>query len=136
MENKDTLLGPQYVGIAVSQARKARGWSQEELAKTAGLTPATISELERGKRSARHSTLRRIASAMNLDLGALVRGELLEKTDSAQKGIPNSQVTISDLIASVDACTELSRRARTHIIESIETWSAVECAGGLNDGNR
>jgi HTH-type transcriptional regulator/antitoxin HipB len=41
---------PQSLGAAVRQARDAHGWTQEELAKAAGVSRAFIVGLERGAR--------------------------------------------------------------------------------------
>jgi len=41
---------PQSLGAAVRQARDVRGWTQEELAKAAGVSRAFVVGLERGAR--------------------------------------------------------------------------------------
>jgi transcriptional regulator with XRE-family HTH domain len=53
--------------------RKNRGLSQRDLAEKSGVSPATIYELETGRRPApRPSTLRKLADALYVDVSALL----------------------------------------------------------------
>ena len=59
-------LVPDFAGL-LQQLRAEAGLTQEELAKTAGLSPRTVSDLERGiHRSARQNTVRLLADALVL----------------------------------------------------------------------
>lgn len=51
-------------GKNVRQARKAKGWTQEELAHESGLTPVQVSRIERGVREIRLTTLVRLLAAL------------------------------------------------------------------------
>jgi transcriptional regulator with XRE-family HTH domain len=51
-------------GLRVKQAREALGISQEELAKLAGTTDATISRYEAGKQMARPESMKDLADAL------------------------------------------------------------------------
>lgn len=53
------------VGIRIRRFRRRRGWSQEELAARAGLSPRTISDLERGLRLPGYKTLSALARAIS-----------------------------------------------------------------------
>ncbi len=64
--------GPDFAGL-LQQLRAEAGLTQEQLAEAAGLSPRTVSDLERGiHRSARQNTARLLADA--LDLTERVRG--------------------------------------------------------------
>lgn len=63
------------LGKAVRAARKARGWSQEELAAAADVDRTYISGLERGTRNPAISTVERIARALGVPLRELLRDE-------------------------------------------------------------
>ncbi len=57
--------------------RHLRGMSQEDLAKTSGVSDFTISELESGKRpNPRPSTLRKLAAALGVEVAALYGEEV------------------------------------------------------------
>jgi transcriptional regulator with XRE-family HTH domain len=59
-------------GAAVREARKAKGWSQEQLAAAAGLDRTYVSGLERGVRNPSLSTQERLAEALAVALHDLV----------------------------------------------------------------
>lgn len=58
--------------------RRLRAMSQEELAEESGVGRATISRIERGETGAHGRTLRRLATALGVDVAELVQ---LEGTD-------------------------------------------------------
>jgi transcriptional regulator with XRE-family HTH domain len=55
------------------QARQARDWTQEELADRAGLSPRYIGQIERGMASPSVTVLGRLAVALDMEPGALLR---------------------------------------------------------------
>jgi ribosome-binding protein aMBF1 (putative translation factor) len=59
-------------GKRVRALRKARGWTQEDLAETAGLHENYISRLETGAQEPGFFVLRRLARAFNLSAGVLL----------------------------------------------------------------
>jgi transcriptional regulator with XRE-family HTH domain len=59
----------------LKKTRLDRGYSQRALAKRSGVSPATIYELEAGRRSANPSTLRKLADALDVSVGDLVNEE-------------------------------------------------------------
>jgi DNA-binding XRE family transcriptional regulator len=61
-------------GENVRVARKARGWTQEELAEKTGLAAVQVSRIERGVREVRITTLLRLLKAFELPPEALLRG--------------------------------------------------------------
>jgi len=60
-------------GILIRQVRKSKGWTQQQLAQVAGISQSVIAELESGTRtSASLATLRRLATALNITVDALL----------------------------------------------------------------
>jgi transcriptional regulator with XRE-family HTH domain len=49
---------------ALTRLREERGWNRRELARAAGVDPATITRLERGDRDPRAVTVARVAMAL------------------------------------------------------------------------
>lgn len=60
------------VGRRVAQARKDRGFTQEQLAEAIGIEPVTLSRLETGDRALRLSTLSSIATVIGIPVGDLL----------------------------------------------------------------
>ena len=54
--------------LEVREMRKARGWTQTELAYHARLAPSVISEIENGKRNPSAGTLRKLAKAFGVEV--------------------------------------------------------------------
>lgn len=61
-------------GENVRAARKARGWTQEELAARTGLAVVQVSRVERGKREIRLTTLLRLVAALEVTADDLLAG--------------------------------------------------------------
>jgi transcriptional regulator with XRE-family HTH domain len=58
------------------EARRAHGWTQEQLARRSDVTMNTISRLERGERGqAERDTLRRLARALGVPMVDLIAEE-------------------------------------------------------------
>ena len=51
----------------LTDLRRARGWTVEDLAHHAGVSPKTISRLQNAKGDPRRSTVRKIAAALDVD---------------------------------------------------------------------
>ena len=54
------------VGYNCARFRKARGWTQEELAERSGLSQQYLSGLERGRRNPTIVTIYELAQALNV----------------------------------------------------------------------
>jgi HTH-type transcriptional regulator/antitoxin HipB len=61
------------LGSAISAARKARKQSQAEVAHSLGIRQGTVSEIERGKDTARIGNVLRLLQAVGLDLHILAK---------------------------------------------------------------
>jgi transcriptional regulator with XRE-family HTH domain len=74
---KDTM-NPYYkrLGARLKAARKAKGWTQQDLADKTGLTPAFLSYLENGTRSGSLESLLKLAEALNVEPEQLLAGKV------------------------------------------------------------
>jgi transcriptional regulator with XRE-family HTH domain len=79
-------MHPYYkrLGSRLKAARKAKGWTQQELAERCGLTPAFLSYLENGSRSGSLDSLLKLADALSLEPELLLAG----KAPMGTKGKP------------------------------------------------
>ncbi len=64
------------LGTRLKAARKAKGWTQQDLADKAGLTPAFLSYLENGTRSGSLESLLKLAEALNVEPEQLLAGKV------------------------------------------------------------
>jgi transcriptional regulator with XRE-family HTH domain len=85
--------------VALEHIRRLRGLSQRELAEKAGVSPATVYELEVGKRpTPRPSTLRKLAEALEVEIADLL-GEPAVPLAKAPSGAGPPQVSREELLA-------------------------------------
>ena len=64
---KDLARDPKQIGNAIRRARKARIWSQRDLASKVGTRQETISLVENGNPATRIDTLLAVLSALGLE---------------------------------------------------------------------
>ncbi len=62
-------------GAKLRKLRRERALSQQDLERVTGLSQATLSDLEGGKRGARASTLRKLAEALGVEPKELMKEE-------------------------------------------------------------
>lgn len=62
------------MGRRMRRARKALGWTQEDLGDATGINQTQISRFELGRKSMHLRTFLKLANALNVDPGDLVRG--------------------------------------------------------------
>lgn len=72
MGDSDTQTRRVEVGRRIRDARRRRGLSQSEVSQAAGITQASLSNYETGKRELPLSTVLNLASALDVPLGDLV----------------------------------------------------------------
>jgi transcriptional regulator with XRE-family HTH domain len=60
-------LGRTPLADRVILERARRDWSQEDLARRAGISPATVAKVEKGRSGTRARTLYKIATAFGID---------------------------------------------------------------------
>ena len=98
----------QDIGNRITELRKRLGWTQEELAEIADLTPQFVSYAESGKRAMRPENLLKLSKALNVSADYLLTGEIIDKdllilSDKIKQLAP-SQIRIIENI--VDQCND------------------------------
>ena len=68
--------------------RRQKGWSQKDLARESKVGPDTISGIESGRHEARPSTLRKLASALDVEVADLLRGPQTPKVNAPRSFRP------------------------------------------------
>lgn len=68
----ETVL--QELGNRIREKRKARGWTQEDLADNAGIDRSYIGGVERGERNLTFKVLCQICEVLRCDVAALTKG--------------------------------------------------------------
>lgn len=105
----DTEMCLLEVGRRITERRKSLGWTQEELAEKAELTPQFVSYAESGKRAMRPENLLKLSKALNVSTDYLLTGDIVEKDmlilSDKMKNLTPSQVRIIETI--IDQCNEL-----------------------------
>lgn len=69
-EKKELLKG---IGLRIKQERERRGVSSETLAYESGISKSNLSEIERGLRDVRISTLGKIAEGLEIPISKLLK---------------------------------------------------------------
>lgn len=99
----------QDIGNRITELRKRLGWTQEELAEKADLTPQFVSYAESGKRAMRPENLLKLSKALNVSADYLLTGEITDKDllilSDKIKQLSPSQIRIIENI--VDQCNDL-----------------------------
>ena len=99
----------QGIGERVTELRKRLGWTQEELAEKADLTPQFVSYAESGKRAMRPENLLKLSKALNVSADYLLTGEVVDKDililSEKMKNLSPSQIRIIENI--IDECNNL-----------------------------
>lgn len=62
------------LGEQLREARKARGWTQEEFADQAGVDRSYAGGIERGERNITFTILCQLCNALGLDVAAITKG--------------------------------------------------------------
>lgn len=99
----------QEIGNRITELRKRLGWTQEELAEKADLTPQFVSYAESGKRAMRPENLLKLSKALNVSADYLLTGDVVDKdllilSDKIRNLTP-SQIRIIESI--IDECNNL-----------------------------
>jgi transcriptional regulator with XRE-family HTH domain len=83
------------LGARLKAARKAKGWTQQELAEKTGLTAAFLSYLENGSRSGSLDSLVKLAEALSVEPEFLLGG----KAPSAKNSPEFPSISLEGLTA-------------------------------------
>ena len=80
------------IGRAIREARKAKGWTLEELAHQVGTDSGNLSRLERGRQGASQDLLIKILDALGMPLGSTIAAESMrsniESADVQRSAVP------------------------------------------------
>lgn len=121
------------IGARLRGFRKARGWTQGDLAKRCGLAVSTISKVETGQLSPSFETLLRIAEGLSVNLGDLmtVSADESEKTRRAytRKGMGELHETgayVYELL-----CGEIKHKLMHPLVAILKAHSVNEFGGLL-----
>ena len=98
-------LTPEEVGLRIREARMARGWTHEELARRAGVNWRTVQRWQKGNLP-RLSTLLRLADILGVPEGHLVEPE------SSFKDLEELRRQVDDLAGRVEKLTHLVAQAQ------------------------
>jgi transcriptional regulator with XRE-family HTH domain len=118
----------QQVGSQLRLLRERRGLSGKELAERAGLSPQSLSRIERGRHDVVYSTLQRLLTAMNYDLGDLAQVAAMPVEPTrvrmalAKAGLDDK--TVERILFGTSSGEEILRRLR-----DVFDWSATDVDG-------
>lgn len=86
-ENTDTIEWAKKIGASLRNRRKGLGLSLEDLSRLSGSTVPTLSNIERGTRDVKLSTLVSLAAALRIDLSSLfIQDEITDTEHKPQSG--------------------------------------------------
>ena len=94
--------------------RRQKGWSQKDLADESGVGQDTISGIERGQHEPRPSTLRKLATALDVEIADFFREPALPKAEAPAAGHHEATVTVN-----VELLHEVLRRVWDHEQEPV-----------------
>ena len=97
------------IGKRITELRKKLGWTQEELAEKADLTPQFVSYAESGKRAMRPENLLKLSKALNVSADYLLTGDIVDKDflilSEKMQNLSPAQIRIIENI--IDECNNL-----------------------------
>lgn len=93
----------------IKELRKARGWSQEDLARALSFTNQHVSYLETGKRQLSESTIRRLAETFGCSYAQILDGRIEGVEDPAEMALLEHFRLLND--AQKKALVEFVRRS-------------------------
>lgn len=118
------------VGRNVTRLREARGWSQAELARRAGMDPGHISRIEDGTFvSPRLPNLRKLAKALEVDLGAITGKEEPYKRLTPYDRSPAIRRFVDALVDLTPEERRLWERMHALFGEALREASGIEAIG-------
>jgi transcriptional regulator with XRE-family HTH domain len=110
----------------LKRLREARGLSQTKLAARADVNPATVNQIEGGKRTASPATLHKLAAALDVSLYELLEGEPHPKASAS------SQPSFNGLLEE----ERHSSRFSWAIIAAAAKWGEAMANPDMNDTKR
>jgi transcriptional regulator with XRE-family HTH domain len=117
----------------LARLRELKGFSQRALAKESGVSPATIYELENGRRRPNPSTLRKLAGALDVDVADLLGGEypkagaLPSPTQPPLNGFEEERRAVWE--ATVENARRLRETGRAQMWKALSEWRTSKWRG-------
>lgn len=102
-------------GSRVRQIRKARGWTQEELARRAEVGWKYLGTVERGERNLTLKNIERIARALGVDIGQLF-------LFPGEEGSPPPELDVNRLTGALASADPATRSFLLHIYRAFLAW--------------
>ncbi|MDP4099386.1 helix-turn-helix domain-containing protein [Paenibacillus sp. P96] len=102
---------PERVGNRIRELRKAKGWTQEQLAEAAGLHYSYIGGVERGDRNISLETLEKIVTGLNVPAAEIFKFE----EDTEYRRAMDEHMTLMNTLEAKDL--RALTRANQDIIE-------------------
>lgn len=103
------------LGTNIRAARKAKGWTQKELAEQIGSNASYVNRLEIGKVNPSVGVLERIADALECSLDHLVKGQ----GDDPEVHVRDK--SLAERLRLIDALEEKDRETLLHLIDTMLT---------------
>ena len=104
------------IGLRLSQARKAKGLTQEQLAELASFSVSEISRIETGRAETPLTTLQKLCDVLQIGLGFLLYDCFPDKT-----GFTNP--TIQQIMELLSSASEEEQKACLEIIKQVHKLS-------------
>lgn len=117
---------PHCLGAKVKALRASRGWTLVQLSARAGLTPSTISKIERSRLSPTYPNLARLARGLGVDVSQLFSEDEEESFDLNRFSV--MRIDDGELIQTSNYChyylhTNVPTRSMTPIVVDITAYS-------------
>ena len=115
------MPGPDFSKV-LKDARKANGWTQDELAERAGTSKQVVSRYERGERSPKLGDAQKLMNALGLDFDRLAAGNAQTRGGDARKIFADNLNELLDRrgLSQVDVAVKLNVTTA-----AVSTW----CSG-------
>lgn len=121
------------IGERLRELRKARGWSQQFLADSAGLTNSAISQIEKGYYLPKMDTLETLVRALGADLVVEINAGPAPPVVEAARRLTQEQDQ-SLAAALLDLLPRLDARDRRTLQLLVESWTVEQAAGPTANG--
>lgn len=127
------------VGDRIRECREARGWTQERLAQSAGISKGFLSDLENDKRNASSEYILKIADTLGVSIDYLIRGEATRRdTERSPVRIPTElsaaaqqlNLTYGETLLLLDAHDAIiaRRRLKGSMPLTVDDWKRLHKA--------
>ncbi|HEY0118224.1 MAG TPA: XRE family transcriptional regulator [Cellulomonas sp.] len=107
------------IGEVIETARRAKAWTQEELAERAGVTQAALSRYEHDLRSPAPDVLGRIATALGVTPGRLTAGARIEGGIAVTAHMRRSKTARATVWRTLEARLNMARLHARHVFEEV-----------------